>query len=109
MSETPSLPDKEILLEALRDVIDPELGFNIVDLGLIYDVAIEDRTATVTMTMTTPGCPAQEYITSGVEQRLLEEGTLTGIFVDVVWEPRWSPRMMSPIAKAHFRIGGDAA
>lgn len=99
-------PDREDLLEALKDVIDPELGFNIVDLGLIYDLAIEDRTATVTMTMTTPGCPAQDYITGGVEQRLAQEGTLAAVFVDVVWEPPWSPQAMSPVAKAHFRISG---
>lgn len=104
MRDDTPLPVREDLLEALKDVIDPELGFNIVDLGLIYDLAIEDRTVTVTMTMTTPGCPAQDYITSGVEQRLAQEGTVTAIYVDVVWDPRWSPKMMSQAAKAHFRI-----
>lgn len=95
------------LLETLKDVIDPELGFNIVDLGLVYDLAVENRAVTVTMTMTTPGCPAQDYITSGVEQRLMQEETVATVFVDVVWEPPWSPRMMSPVAKAHFRIPAD--
>lgn len=104
MPDDAPLPVRDDLLEALKDVIDPELGFNIVDLGLIYDLEIEDRMATVTMTMTTPGCPAQDYITRGVEQRLVQEGTLTAVFVDVVWEPRWSPQMMSRVAKAHFRI-----
>ncbi len=106
MRDDTPVPVREDLLEALKDVIDPELGFNIVDLGLIYDLAIDDRTVTVTMTMTTPGCPAQDYITGGVEQRLAQEGTLSAIFVDVVWEPPWSPQAMSPVAKAHFRIAG---
>ncbi|MGH7057308.1 MAG: metal-sulfur cluster assembly factor [Acetobacteraceae bacterium] len=106
MAEALPVPDREALFDALHDVIDPELGFNIVDLGLVYDIAVADRQVTVTMTMTTPGCPAQDYITQGVEQRLLQEEALTGIFVDVVWEPRWSPEKMSPVAKAHFRISG---
>ena len=106
MRDDTPVPVREDLLEALKDVIDPELGFNIVDLGLIYDLAIDDRTVTVTMTMTTHGCPAQDYITGGVEQRLAQEGTISAVFVDVVWEPPWSPQAMSPVAKAHFRIAG---
>jgi metal-sulfur cluster biosynthetic enzyme len=107
--DTP-LPTEDGVRAALRDVIDPELGFNIVDLGLIYEVAIDGRIVDVRMTMTTPGCPAQEFIVNGVEQRLAGEGDITGVFVDVVWDPPWSPRLMSPAAKAHFRIheGNDA-
>ncbi|HEX7388877.1 MAG TPA: metal-sulfur cluster assembly factor [Acidiphilium sp.] len=106
MREDAPLPVQAELMDALHDVIDPELGFNIVDLGLIYEIGVEDRSVTVTMTMTTPGCPAQDYITNGVRQRLAQEETVTGVFVDVVWEPRWTPQMMSPVAKAHFRIAG---
>lgn len=109
MREDAKLPTNETVRTALLDVIDPELGFNIVDLGLIYDIAIEGRTLEVTMTMTTPGCPAQDYIVSGVERRLGREDGVTGIFVDVVWDPPWSPSKMSPVAKAHFRIREDAA
>ncbi len=93
--------------EALRDVIDPELGYNIVDLGLVYDIGIEDGLIDVRMTMTTPGCPAQDYIVTGVERRLADVAGVTGVFVTVVWSPAWSPRMMSPSAKAHFRIRED--
>lgn len=104
------MPNSESVRTALRDVIDPELGFNIVDLGLIYDVAIEDGIVDVRITMTTPGCPAQEFIVNGVERRLARENGITGVFVTVVWTPAWSPRLMSPAAKAHFRIreGQDA-
>lgn len=104
---TPPLTDAS-LREALRDVIDPELGYNIVDLGLVYDIGIEGGIVDVAMTMTTPGCPAQEYIVSGVEHRLAEVAGVTGVFVTVVWSPAWSPRRMSPEAKARFRIREDA-
>lgn len=89
---------------ALREVIDPELGFNIVDLGLIYDVAVDGGIVDVRLTMTTPGCPAQDYIVGGIERRLAKLQGLTGVFVEVVWDPPWSPDQMSPAAKAHFRI-----
>ncbi len=95
---------EDAVREALRDVIDPELGYNIVDLGLLYGIEIEGGVIDVTMTMTTPGCPAQDYIVGGVEQRLAEEPGVTAVFVSVVWEPPWSPRFMSAAAKAHFRI-----
>jgi metal-sulfur cluster biosynthetic enzyme len=109
-AEDTPLPTEDSVHTALRDVIDPELGFNIVDLGLIYEVAIDGRIVDVRMALTTPGCPAQGYIVNGVEQRLAREVGVTGVFVDVVWDPPWSPRLMSPLAKAHFRIyeGNDA-
>lgn len=92
------------LRAALHDVIDPELGYNIVDLGLVYDLAVEGGIVDVTMTMTTPGCPAQDYIVGGVERRLAETPGVKGVFVTLVWSPAWSPRRMSAEAKAHFRI-----
>jgi metal-sulfur cluster biosynthetic enzyme len=97
-------PTEASVRTALRDVIDPELGFNVVDLGLVYEVAIEGRIVDVRMTMTTPGCPAQGFIVNGVERRLAREDGITGVFVDVVWDSPWSPRLMSSAAKAHFRI-----
>lgn len=106
-ADTP-VPTDGMVLAALRDVIDPELGFNIVDLGLVYDVSIEERIVDVRMTMTKPGCPAQDYIVDGVERRLAQEPGVTGVFINVVWNPAWSPRLMSPIAKAHLRIDDRA-
>ena len=91
--------------DALRQVIDPELGYNIVDLGLIYDVTIEDGgVTTVTMTTTTPGCPATNYLKSGAGEAA---GSIEGVtFVDVklTYEPRWTPEMMTSDAKAHLGI-----
>lgn len=94
----------EKLVEALKEVFDPELGYNIVDLGLVYEVATEGGDVTVTMTMTTPGCPAQEAITNGVSQCLTEQDGVESVEVNVVWEPRWSPQSMSSEAKEHFGV-----
>jgi metal-sulfur cluster biosynthetic enzyme len=98
------LPTEDGVLTALREVIDPELGFNIVDLGLVYDVTIDGRIVDVRMTMTTPGCPAQEFVVNGVEQRLARVRGVTGVFVDVIWDPPWSTRLMSPAARAYLHI-----
>ncbi len=108
MDAIPVTHSVEDVREALRDVIDPELGFNIVDLGLIYDIGIEGGLIDVAMTMTTPGCPAQNYIVTGVERRLAELSGVSGVFVNVVWNPAWSPRRMSATAKAHFGIREDS-
>lgn len=89
--------------DALRQVIDPELGYNIVDLGLVYDVVVEkDGGARITMTTTTPGCPATDYLKQGAGEAA---STVAGVgFVDVklTYEPRWDPEMMSAEAKTHF-------
>ncbi len=107
MPEATPMVTIEDVRGALHDVIDPELGFNIVDLGLLYDIGIEGGLIDLTMTMTTPGCPAQDYIVGGVERRLAELPGVSGVFVNVVWSPPWSPRRMSRAAKAHFRIRED--
>ena len=103
------LPTEDGVRAALRDVIDPELGFNIVDLGLIYEVAVDGRIVDVRMTMTTAVAPLWGS-SSTASSSLTREDGITGVFVDVVWDPPWSPRLMSPAAKAHFRIydGSDA-
>jgi metal-sulfur cluster biosynthetic enzyme len=90
----------EDILEALKVVVDPEIGINIVDLGLVYDVKVEDRAATVTYTLTSMGCPVGPMI-EGQMQAILE--TLPGlddVKAQVVFRPAWSPEMMSDEAKA---------
>lgn len=88
--------------EALRDVIDPELGYNIVDLGLIYDIAVENDRVGIVMTMTTRGCPAADAIRDGVHERVSAVPGVREAEVEVVWTPPWSPAAMSEVAKAHF-------
>lgn len=99
-----SPPTDAELREALRDVFDPELGYNIVDLGLIYDIAVEGSRATITMTMTTPGCPAVDMIRKGVHERASAVPGLADVAVDVVWDPPWNADRMSEAARAHFGI-----
>lgn len=99
-----SAPTRDIILDALKDVFDPELGYNIVDLGLIYEVEIDDGRVMVTMTLTTPGCPASDMIQGGVRQRLEEMDGVDDIDIALVWEPPWSPQAMSPVAQLFFGI-----
>ena len=91
---------EEMVLAALREVIDPEIGCNIVDLGLIYDVAITGDTVQVKMTLTTPGCPMAGSISWGVKQALLNLPPVTDAGVELVWHPPWSPGMMTEVGRA---------
>ncbi|MGM8215686.1 metal-sulfur cluster assembly factor [Bacillaceae bacterium W0354] len=86
--------------EALYDVIDPELGINIMDLGLVYKIEIDDaNNLDITMTLTTPGCPMHDSIVGGVKHRVGEIEEIKDINVQIVWMPAWNPRMMSDRAK----------
>lgn len=88
---------KEMVIENLKRVMDPELNINVVDLGLIYDVEIpEDGTVYVTMTLTTPGCPLHDSIVSGVKYCLEELEEISKVEVNLVWEPAWTPEKMTP-------------
>jgi metal-sulfur cluster biosynthetic enzyme len=90
---------------ALHEVIDPELGYNIVDLGLIYDVSIETGGEVhVTMTTTTPGCPATNYLVQGVRNKVAGVLGMKSVKVKLTYEPRWTPDLMSPDAEARFGI-----
>lgn len=90
--------------EALRQVIDPELGYNIVDLGLIYDVAAEDGDVRIAMTTTTPGCPATSYLQNGAREAASGVPGVASVEVTLTYEPRWTPELMSAEAKARFGI-----
>jgi metal-sulfur cluster biosynthetic enzyme len=87
---------EEAVRDALRQVIDPELGINIVDLGLVYGVAIEEARVRVAMTMTSPACPMGDYLKDlvdfTVKSRIPE---IDAIEIDLVFEPPWSAEMMS--------------
>jgi metal-sulfur cluster biosynthetic enzyme len=86
----------ERIYDVLHNVYDPEIGINIVDLGLVYGVDIrEDGFVTLTMTLTTPGCPMHESIGEGVGAALSTVPSITGGEIKIVWEPRWEPSMMT--------------
>ena len=91
---------EENVMEALQTVNDPELMLPLVDLGLIYGVDIEGNDVVVTMTLTTPACPMNQYIGAQVEEAL-REGVpdIRNVGVNIVWSPPWNPNMMSEDAK----------
>ena len=83
------------VLDALRGVIDPEMGIDIVALGLIYDVHVSRGMVSIKMTLTMRGCPMHDSIVSGVKLVLLNLDEVEDVHVEVVWDPPWSPAMMS--------------
>lgn len=88
------------VVEALRTVYDPEIPVNIYDLGLIYDVIVEDDSSIVVrMTLTSPACPVAGTLPPEVEEKVRSVPGVTGARVDVVWDPPWNPEMMSDGAK----------
>ena len=87
--------DEATIRETLRQVVDPELDCNIVDLGLVYGIAINGAKVTVTMTLTTPGCLMHESIAWGVQSALLNLEGVEGVQVNLVWDPPWTPARMS--------------
>jgi len=94
------MANKEEILEVLKGVIDPEIGINIVDLGLVYDVDITDESIAVTMTLTTPGCPMHNSITSWVEKIVNQfDEPDKKVIVSLVWEPQWTPEKMTREAR----------
>jgi metal-sulfur cluster biosynthetic enzyme len=101
----PHLIDEATILQTLRQVIDPELGCNIVDLGLIYNVAIIGTKVSVVMTLTTPGCPMHESIRWGVNNALLNLEGVNDAEVEVVWDPPWHPSMMTEFGRNATGVG----
>lgn len=91
---TPSL-----VWQTLKQVMDLELDCNIVDLGLVYEVAIEGSKVIVTMTLTTPGCPMHERLSWGVKNALLNLDAVDDVEVRIVWDSPWTPNRMSDFAR----------
>ncbi|GGX98100.1 metal-sulfur cluster assembly factor [Streptomyces anandii] len=89
----------DLVLDLLGDVIDPELGVDIVNLGLVYGVDIGADAVVVRMTLTTPGCPLHAYLDDEVNRCLAQLPGAPQVLVDLVWEPQWEPRMMTDEAK----------
>ena len=90
----------EQVRDALRAVIDPELGINIVDLGLVYDVEVDDGAARVTMTLTSPGCPAGGQLLGGAKDAAETVEGVEEAVVSLVWKPFWTPEKMDPKVRA---------
>ncbi|KKR54767.1 MAG: hypothetical protein UT92_C0013G0003 [Candidatus Curtissbacteria bacterium GW2011_GWA1_40_24] len=91
--------DERQVIEKLRNCIDPELGINIVDLGLIYSVGIDDSRVNVLMTLTTPGCPLDSYFVRDITDKLKTLKGVKDVSVELTFEPPWSPAEMSTESK----------
>ncbi len=96
---------KDQVYEALHACYDPEIPVNIVDLGLIYDVDINEDKVNVKMTLTAPGCGMGEMIASDARQKILELPGVSEAKVDLVWDPPWDPSKISEEAKQKLGIG----
>jgi metal-sulfur cluster biosynthetic enzyme len=91
----------DLARKALRAVKDPELGLNIIDIGLVYEVAVTlAGVAQVKMTLTSPGCPAGTEIMDDVKRTLLDLEGITDVELELVWEPYWTPERMDPRVRA---------
>lgn len=92
--------DLEEVRGKLKEVYDPEIGINVVDLGLIYNIEEpEEGTLHIEMTMTTPGCPAHDTMNQSVQWAAAFAVGVAMVYVDVVWDPPWTPEMMSETAR----------
>jgi len=103
MKMTAELPTEEAVREALRSVDDPEVGISIVDLGLVYRIDVAPERVRVEMTMTTPACPLGDLIMDNARRAvgaLLPDGV--DVDIELVWEPMWTPDLMSESARQTF-------
>ena len=88
--------DEAAVRKALRQVTDPEVGLNIVDLGLVYDVEVDGETVNVKMTLTSPGCPVGPQLLGESDQVVRALDGVTNVNVELVWDPYWTPERIDP-------------
>ncbi|EPD33400.1 metal-sulfur cluster assembly factor [Propionimicrobium lymphophilum] len=104
-AEATQAEKETVLYEALKDVVDPELMVNIVDLGLVYGVDIDDDlNVTVDMTLTSPACPLTDYLEAGCQQAL--SGLAKSVTVNWVWMPPWTLEMVTEDGREQLRAIG---
>ena len=100
---TAKAPDVDDVMEALENVIDPELGLDFVSLGLVYDVEIDGPEVHITFTLTTPACPIGPQVTEQMKEFVSEVEGVEKVFPKMIFTPPWSPEKMSEDAK--FALG----
>jgi metal-sulfur cluster biosynthetic enzyme len=99
------MPTKDDVFEALRQVEDPELGMDIVELGLLYDVEVEGPNVKVIHSLTSMGCPAGPMIQEDIRARTGEVPGVEDVEIELTWDPPWTPERMSDDAKFILGIG----
>jgi metal-sulfur cluster biosynthetic enzyme len=102
-TESEAAVSEDEVTEALEEVIDPELGLDFVSLGLVYDVEVENADVYITFTLTTPACPIGPQVTEQMKEFVGELDGVAGVHPKMVFDPPWSPEMMSEDAK--FALG----
>jgi metal-sulfur cluster biosynthetic enzyme len=98
------MPDQALIYEKLKQIYDPEVGINIVDMGLIYSLDIAENKVEITMTLTSPGCPAGPQILSQIDSQVKTLDGIEDVDIKVVWSPPWSPDMLSEEARDQLGI-----
>ena len=96
---------KEKIIEEIKKIYDPEIPVNIYDLGLIYDIKVEDKnTAKIKMTLTSPNCPVAESLPKEVKDGIMQVEGIDIVDLDIVWDPPWNQTMMSEAAKLELNL-----
>jgi len=90
----------DAIRDSLRRVKDPELSLNVIDLGLVYDVDVDDGDVHVSMTLTSPGCPAGDQIVSDANAAIRSVDGVRNVDIELVWEPFWTPERIDPKVRA---------
>ena len=99
MAEEQEKVKKEQIINALKRVYDPEIPVDIYEMGLIYDIRINEPNVGILMTLTSPSCPAAQSIPEDVKYRIMEIDGVEHVDVEIVWDPPWGMEMMSEVAK----------
>ena len=96
---------KELIIEEIRKIYDPELPVNIYELGLIYDIIVEnEKSAKIKMTLTTPNCPVAESLPKEVKEGAMQVDEIDDVELQLVWDPPWTKDMMSDAAKLELNL-----
>jgi FeS assembly SUF system protein len=96
---------KDKIIEEIKKIYDPEIPVNIYDLGLIYDIKVEDKnTAKVKMTLTSPNCPVAESLPKEVKDGIMQVEGIENVDLDLVWDPPWNQTMMTEAAKLELNL-----
>lgn len=98
---------KEKIIEALKNVYDPEIPINVYDLGLIYDIAIKDKNVHILMSLTSPTCPTADLIVEMVKDEIKEIDEVENVEVEITYEPLWTPDKLNPEIREELGLGNQ--